>query len=219
LTSEQARALWTNPEYRERATESARRVWDNPDYRARRLEMDRRRRRERFVSMAYDVRGDRSVVYLENRARGFKGEMAVDTSDLASVLGVKWHAQWNPGTRSYYAIGVVKGRMTNAHRYILGLTDPSVTGDHINHDTLDNRRSNLRACTIGENNQNRLVISSNTDVRGLSWESKRGRYHASVMVNGRNHVKKFRADERAAAEQWLRETRARLMPFSPEASR
>ena len=43
------------------------------------------------------------------------------------------------------------------HRFIMGVEDSKVHIDHINHDTLDNRKSNLRLCTHAENGRNRKI--------------------------------------------------------------
>jgi hypothetical protein len=42
------------------------------------------------------------------------------------------------------------------HRLILGITDRWTLVDHINHNRLDNRRSNIRICGTSENQKNRL---------------------------------------------------------------
>ena len=52
-----------------------------------------------------------------------------------------------------YAIGWVSGRNTRMQHLIIEQKPPLVT-DHINHDRLDNRRSNLRLVTIQQNAMN-----------------------------------------------------------------
>ena len=55
-----------------------------------------------------------------------------------------------------------------------------LTVDHINGDRLDNRRQNLRVCTQGQNNCNRLERVDNTSgFRGVS-QRKDGRYQAYI---------------------------------------
>lgn len=50
----------------------------------------------------------------------------------------------------------VKPRQILMHRLIMKLNDPSIFVDHKNHDTLDNRKTNLRICTRSQNQQNLL---------------------------------------------------------------
>ena len=57
--------------------------------------------------------------------------------------------------------------------------------DHINHDSLDNRKENLRICTIAQNNMNRPGPQKNckSGVRGVIWEKRWKRWQATIRVN------------------------------------
>lgn len=58
--------------------------------------------------------------------------------------------------------------------------------DHINHNTLDNRRSNLRLCTKAENNRNAKRRSDNSlGLKGVSFEQSKNKFRARIKVNGK----------------------------------
>lgn len=84
----------------------------------------------------------------------------VDESDWCELRKLSWHAQWNKSTNSFYARrwNIVEGNRTiePMHRRILGVSpDDGRQVDHFNHNTLDNRRHNLRIVTNRENSENR----------------------------------------------------------------
>ena len=120
-----------------------------------------------------------------------KGQAAiVDDEDYESLSKWNWYAQWSAFTKSFYAArGSRKaGRRTILmHRELLGLTSGSkLCADHINRDTLDNRRSNLRVATRSQNRVNsRLRCDSLTGFKGVS-NSKSGRYRAQIRNKGKN---------------------------------
>lgn len=72
------------------------------------------------------------------------------------------------------------------HRVIIG-AEPGMRVDHINGDTLDNRRANLRTCTPAENNRNRRIrrADNTSGYKGVSWHAKRGKWHAHIRHEGR----------------------------------
>lgn len=115
-----------------------------------------------------------------------QGKVAiVDDQDYALVSQYKWCAKWN-GRHWYSHKSIVKnGRQYTLfmHRFI---TD-APTGmqvDHVNGDTLDNRRSNLRLCTPSENQQNRgRPISNSSGYKGVRKDGNR--WCAAIMVNGK----------------------------------
>ena len=55
-----------------------------------------------------------------------------------------------------YVNGYAKSGRILMHRLILGLTDPSIQGDHIDHNKINNCRANLRACNKSQNQWNRV---------------------------------------------------------------
>jgi hypothetical protein len=123
-----------------------------------------------------------------------KGQFAiVDAADYAMLSKITWQSRWNPSTLSYYAQttlypGGRKGQHTvQMHRFLLGLEprDGKVV-DHRDGNTLDNRRSNLRVATVGQNGKNRELNSNSTSgLKGVSWTPKLGRWKAQIQSNGK----------------------------------
>lgn len=73
------------------------------------------------------------------------------------------------------------------HREIMNCTigDGHVV-DHINGDTLDNRRSNLRICNNTENVRNQKLHKCNTSgYRGVSKNKKTGKWIVHISVNNK----------------------------------
>lgn len=73
----------------------------------------------------------------------------IEEGDIGLIIDRRWHASDRPYARSNRG-----GKTTFMHRLICGADDGQVV-DHLNWNTLDNRRINLRACTQAENQQNR----------------------------------------------------------------
>lgn len=69
------------------------------------------------------------------------------------------------------------------HRFILNPKETKVV-DHINHDTVDNRRENLRIVTTKENCENRSITKRNTSgVVGVSWLSDKQKWMSQIGSN------------------------------------
>lgn len=119
-----------------------------------------------------------------------RGQFAkVDASDYGWLSQLVWHA-WIGNGRDYYAqcnqTGLDGRRiMPRMHRLIMGLKlGDGLEVDHINHDTLDNRRSNLRVVTHAQNALNQRKRSHNTSgFKGVSF--KNGRWQAKISLNYR----------------------------------
>lgn len=81
----------------------------------------------------------------------------------------------------------IDGKRTSIRLHQLIL--PRIEGleiDHINRIKTDNRRCNLRHVTHSQNNLNKLTQCNNTSgYRGIYWQKKAKKWHAQIMVSGR----------------------------------
>lgn len=70
-----------------------------------------------------------------------------------------------------------------AHRMIMDQPKGMVV-DHINHNTLDNRRNNLRVCTQSQNAFNRGIQRQNTSgYKGVHYYRKKKKYCAYIDIS------------------------------------
>jgi hypothetical protein len=101
----------------------------------------------------------------------------------------EWLNQWKWwfNSRGYahriiYENGKQKGHIY-MHRLILN-TPSDLDVDHINHDGLDNRRSNLRQCTRSQNLANQKMRKINTSgKKGVSWHKTNKKWSANIGFN------------------------------------
>lgn len=125
------------------------------------------------------------------------GVTKVSASDHEVLSRHKWRLS-RFGRGLPYVVRSTGGRVLLLHRELMGAR-PGQVVDHINRDRLDNRRENLRLCTIAENSRNtRLLPRHNTSgFRGIC--RFRSGWIATIKVAGKSiYLGKFRAPEDAA---------------------
>lgn len=106
----------------------------------------------------------------------------VDVEDFEWLNQWNWFASWNSCVNSFYAATNAKGK-TLMHRLILNCKK-NEEGDHENHNTLDNRKENLRKCTRKQNQMNRMPQSNNkSGFKGVSWSRAANRWTARIKIN------------------------------------
>lgn len=86
------------------------------------------------------------------------------------------------------------------HRLVLGVSDPKSVIDHINGNGLDNRRENLRICTVSQNAMNRTRQRNNkTGFKGVSYDRVRKKFKACIHLDGKTkHLGMFLDSKEAA---------------------
>ena len=113
--------------------------------------------------------------------------------DLENVDIVKDY-KWRLNDQGY----IVNDKVGRLHRFLTNPPDNMVV-DHINHNKLDNRISNLRICTSQQNNMNTSKRSDNSSgVTGVYWDKQNNKWIASIQVNGKQiHLGYFKTKEGA----------------------
>lgn len=119
-----------------------------------------------------------------------KGYVAlVSDADYEFVSQWKWHALI--GTHHVYACRTYrsKGRksMVYMHRALLNAPQ-DMDVDHINRNSLDNQRDNLRLATRAQNVRNQGPSKSSTSgYKGIRWHQRHQRWYASIKSNRKSH--------------------------------
>lgn len=106
----------------------------------------------------------------------------VDDEDYQILLEIgSWQALPSPNKKNFYAVhsSYNKNNVIRMNRFIMN-TPKGMICDHINGNTLDNRKSNLRNCTKSQNAMNKIGIS-NTNYKNISI-NKYGSFLVTIYV-------------------------------------
>lgn len=141
------------------------------------------------------VEGDIAYVPL---TQGY--EAVIDAADVHLVKGHNWCADVRGHT--IYAIRTDcsghKKRKVYMHRSLMGDT-AGLDIDHRDGDGLNNTRRNLRVATPTQNRCNSRARKDNTSgFKGVSWHRAKGKWHARIQMNGKNHNLGLHATPEAA---------------------
>lgn len=103
----------------------------------------------------------------------------VDEDVFEKIKNQKWGF-----VRTGYAQKRINYRLVYLHRLVMGLEhrDGKIV-DHINGNRLDNRKENLRICTIPENARNCISRRSKHGFKGVQKNKKRNKFQAVIRIN------------------------------------
>jgi len=147
--------------------------------------------------------------YPFRRIKLTRGKYAiVDVEDFERLNQDKWHC-----SHYGYAKRAVSNRTGKGRRqvevYMHKLVCPAPEGmivDHINRNSLDNRKENLRVATQKQNLWNRKFIRKRGKTRynGIRWDKNREKWQVRLTINGRRKSFGYYADEIEAAKAYDR---------------
>ncbi len=114
----------------------------------------------------------------------------VDPQDYPRFAKYKWHLAKSP--TGSYAVRWQRCLDNNTrkriwmHRQVIHIPD-NLLCDHINGNSLDNRKANLRPATVSQNLCNRKKRKSKTRsiYKGLEWDKTQRKWKARIQINKR----------------------------------
>jgi len=150
----------------------------------------------------YRIDGD--IVYIELKYKDEIMETMIDLEDFEKVNKVNsWRAKYNKKINNYYVYGCCfideKYKTTLAlHRIIMNVINSNLEIDHIHHNTLDNRKSELRIVTCQENHFNYK------EPQGYSWDKNRNKWLAQIRIDNKNIFLGRYSNEQDARDAYLK---------------
>jgi hypothetical protein len=147
--------------------------------------------------------------YTFRRIKLTRGKYAiVDVEDFERLNKYKWHC-----THCGYAKTAVPNKSdkgprqipVSMHKLICPAPDGMII-DHINRNSLDNRKANLRAATQKQNVWNRKFkrTKGRTRYNGIRWDKNKEKWQVRLTINGRRESFGYYADEIEAAKAFDR---------------
>lgn len=136
------------------------------------------------------INSDYAEIIIKTRKQGIK-KVKIDIEDIEKIKDFTWC--WIDSGTNRNAVYIqstscnIYGKRIKLHRLIMSCPEDKVI-DHINRDTLDNRKDNLRICTQADNIRNRTTFKNNTSgCTGVTWEKDAKRWRVRINIDNKEY--------------------------------
>ncbi len=146
------------------------------------------------MNNSFEIRGETAVIFVRHRRAG-SFEVIVDAADLpgirasyGNVFVSKSRGGWYAKTR--YCTGETMTERAFVLSRMLLDAPAGLLVDHRNHNTLDNRRENIRIVDHTGNQLNRFGANrdnKSSGIRGVHWDANARKWKARIKKNGVSH--------------------------------
>lgn len=166
----------------------------------------------------YIIDEENGIAKIElHRRNGENVYTIIDLEDLERVINYPytWFAQYRKELDNYYVRCTNYSNMKNGlssvvflHQFIMSADGIDV--DHINNNTLDNRKQNLRVTQHGNNTKNRHGKNSNNTSghRNVTWSKSENAWVVQLQIDGKGtRLKKFSYEQLDEAGKFAEEMR------------
>lgn len=127
----------------------------------------------------YDLSGEYGICYLSNNEFFY-----FDLEDYDKIKNYYWQIATNG-----YIYNKTSNEYILLHRLILNLSDRQLTGDHIDLNKKNNRKFNLRICSMQKNSFNRGLYKNNkSGVTGVFWSKNVNKWVAQIKYNYKQNI-------------------------------
>ncbi|QSF43426.1 HNH endonuclease [Paenibacillus tianjinensis] len=145
----------------------------------------------------YSIKDGAAFIHV-TRKNGDKFDVIIDEEDLEIIdeLDFKVHVSWHRDNQQYYAeicqyLGIIEGKPRYKTLLIHRLVTKAHKGthvDHKNHDSLDNRKDNLRVTEANKNLKHRKTKNTNnkSGYRNVCWEKNVKMWMVQLQIDGKN---------------------------------
>ena len=117
----------------------------------------------------------------------------VDEDDIPRIKNLNLQLMYGSEMYQYVGIRINKNKAIPLHRFLMGVTDKNKVVDHINHNTLDDRKFNLRVALIRENAINsKISTNNNIGFKNISLCNRENqKWFVQYRYNGGRITKRF----------------------------
>lgn len=143
----------------------------------------------------------------------------IDDEDYDKIKNYNWFPYYDSHVDNYYIRANAPRNKGNSktiflHRFILNNPDNTMV-DHINGDTLDNRKCNLRICTKSQNMMNRKKHKKCSSIfKGVCWNKQNKKFKAQIQIDNKKIYLGLYNSEYEAAEVYNRYARKHFGEFA-----
>ena len=132
------------------------------------------------------------IIEIFNNKKEKIAETIVDIDIYYDLIKYNWYLSGN----KY----IINNKLGLLHRYIMNYSGNDFI-DHINNNTLDNRRDNLRIVTCKQNSLNKSssIFKSSTYI-GVCWNKEKNKWKSYITINGKQKHLGYYTNEIQAAQ-------------------
>ncbi len=157
----------------------------------------------------YDLSGEYGIGWTSNTNE----EFYFDLEDYDKIKDYCWRKYIQPdGHCSLRTRDRITGKNIMMHGLVFGKYC-----DHINRNTLDNRKKNLRQATYKENARNGSLAKNNTSgITGVTWNDRDGKWQARIGVDYKSVSLGYFLDKEDAIKARLKAEKEYFGEFAPQ---